>query len=90
MDYLLGRLTDFRKQGAAFGQHFTQAITLGITRRIAEKSLGCSLHDEGRSDEIISHLKDKIDATILGKNNSAKGHKNYHAFEEHAEKAGVK
>lgn len=90
VDYLLNRLTEFRKQGAAFGQHFNQAVTAGITRRIAEKKLGCSLHDEGRFDEVCANLKESIDATILGKRNAAKGVRNYHAFEEHTEKAGAK
>ncbi len=90
VDYLLSRLTDFRKQGAAFGQHFNQAVTQGITRRIAEKMLMCSLHDETRFDEVCAHLKEKIDATILGKCNGAKGIASYHAFEEHTEKAGAK
>jgi hypothetical protein len=90
IDYLLTRLTEFRKQGQAFGQNFNQAVTFGITRRIAQSQLGYDLYDATRFYDVCGHLKLKIDETILGKRNGAKGIRNYHQFEEHAEKAGAK
>lgn len=90
VDYLLERLTEFRKTGAAFGQHFNQAVTFSITRRIAQTALKFSVYDATRFDEVCAHLKEKIDATILGKKNASKGIRNYHPFEEHNQKAGVK
>ena len=80
VDYLLERLTEFRKAGASFGQHHGN-ISLPITKKIATGQLGCDLHDESRFDDICTHLKSKIDATILGKRNHAKGTPNYHEFE---------
>jgi hypothetical protein len=90
VDYLLERLTEFRKAGASFGQQFNKVVTLGIVRRIAEKQLGCNVHEASRFDEICAYLKEKIDDTILGKSHAAKGVRNYHPFKEHAEKAGAK
>ena len=80
VNYLVGRLTEFRKAGAGFGQKFTSQISPQITRRIAESQLKCRLNDAGRFDEVRAYLQAKIDGTILGKRNSAKGAPNYHAF----------
>jgi hypothetical protein len=81
VDYLLTRLTEFRKSGASFGQQYHANVTVAITKKIAAGQLKCDLHDAARFDEICEHLKSKIDATILGKRNTAKGSPNYHAFE---------
>jgi hypothetical protein len=81
VDYLLQRLTQFRKAGTSYGQHHHAAVTLGITQKIVAGQLKCDVHDESRFDEICAHLKEKIDATILGKNNASKGRPNYHGFE---------
>ncbi|MGH7942461.1 MAG: hypothetical protein ACREFR_15445, partial [Limisphaerales bacterium] len=87
VNYLLERLTDFRKGGQALGQHFNRAVTFGITRRLAESHLKCKVCDESQFDGICGYLKGAIDKTILGKNNAAKGRPNYHTFENHKEKA---
>jgi hypothetical protein len=81
VDYLITRLTEFRKVGASFGQHSHANVTFGITKKIAQSQLKCDLHDESRFDEICDYLKAKIDATILGKRNLAKGAPNYHEFD---------
>jgi len=78
VDYLIERLTEFRKAGASFGQHFPIKISFGVTQKIIRAQLKCDLHDESRFDEVCAHLKAKIDATILGKHNAAKGSPNYH------------
>jgi hypothetical protein len=83
VDYLLHRLTEFRQAGASFGQNIGH-VSVGITRKIAQSQLGCDLHDETRFDEVCGYLQAKIDATILGKRNAAKGTANYHEFAEHA------
>ncbi|HEV2329371.1 MAG TPA: hypothetical protein VGY56_11350 [Verrucomicrobiae bacterium] len=88
VNYLLTRLTEFRKIGASsFGQQFNKPITFGITRSIVESHLKGKVYDESRFDEVCEYLKEAIDKTIQGKNNAAKGHPNYHAFENHKEKA---
>lgn len=89
VDYLLDRLTEFRKGGASYGQQFNQVVTFGSVRKIAQAQLKCSVYDVSRFDEICAHLKEKIDATILGKSNISKGRPNYHAFENHNQKAGA-
>jgi hypothetical protein len=80
VDYLIERLTKFRKSGAGFGQHFQGEISFGVTQKIIRAQLKCNLHDESRFDEVCAHLKRKIAATILGKRNAAKGSPNYHEF----------
>jgi hypothetical protein len=80
VDYLVGRLVQFRKAGASFGQHFQSKISVATVTKIAERQLNCNLHDQSRFDEVCAYLKAKIDATILGKRNSSKGTQNYHDF----------
>jgi hypothetical protein len=80
VDYLVEKLAKLRKAGAGFGQKFTGEITFGSVKKIAAAQLHCDLHDVSRFDEISSHLKAAIDATILGKRNLAKGTANYHEF----------
>jgi hypothetical protein len=40
----------------------------------------------GKFDDLVATLKAKIDNTALGRNNAAKGIRNYHSFEEHGQK----
>ena len=82
VDYLLGRLTEFRKAGASFGQQFQGNVSFGVTKKIAASQLQCDLHDESRFDEVCAHLKAKIDATALGKKNTAGSMSNYHEIHE--------
>jgi hypothetical protein len=82
VDYLINRLTEFRKAGAGFGQKFQGKVSFGITLNITRAQLECDPHDESRFDEVCAHLKAKIDATILGKRNVAQGSPNYHEFSE--------
>ena len=82
VDYLLSRLTEFRKAGASFGQAIGN-VSIAITTKIAKAHLGCDLHDESQFETVCEYLKTKIDATILGKRNAAQGIPSYHAFEEH-------
>ena len=82
VDYLLDRLTEFRKAGKSFGQHFSGAISFGITRKITESQIGGDIYAPENFEAVCAHLKEKIDATILGKRNQAKGTPNYHEFSE--------
>jgi hypothetical protein len=82
VDYLIRRLTEFRKAGVSFGQQFQSKPSFGVTKTITEKQLQCNLHDAARFDEVCAYLKAKIDATILGKKNSAAGVPNYHEFSQ--------
>jgi len=80
VDYLVKQLTEFRAAGQSFGQKFNGAISPHITANIAKGQLGCDLYDESRFEDVCAYLRSKIDATILGKRNTAKGSPNYHAF----------
>jgi len=89
VDYLVKRLSEFRAGGKSFGQKFSGPISPHITKKIAASQIGCDLYDESRFDYVCRHLKAKIDATILGKRNAAKGTPNYHEFEATAGTATV-
>jgi hypothetical protein len=89
IDYLIARLTEFRKAGASYGQKFNTPVTMGITIRAAQSHLKCAVHDETRFEDVCTYLKASIDKTILGKTNTAKGVPNYHGFENHNQKAGA-
>lgn len=80
VDYLVARLTQFRKAGASFGQKFGTQPSANITRKIAESQLHCRLDEPARFDDVCAYLKSKIDSTILGKKNTKQGTPNYHEF----------
>ena len=82
VDYLITRLTEFRKAGKSFGQHFSGAISFGVTRKITQSQFGGDIYAPDNFEAVCAHLKEKIDATILGKRNLAKGAPNYHEFAE--------
>ncbi|HEY5042721.1 MAG TPA: hypothetical protein VIK53_12040, partial [Verrucomicrobiae bacterium] len=82
VDYLLCRLMEFRRAGSRLGQKFSIPLTLQFTRQTAEKQLGCKLNDPARFDEICAHLQSKIEKTILGQRNTAKGWRCWHSFDE--------
>ena len=89
LDYLIGRLTEFRQAGASFGQTFSGKVTSAGTAKIMAKQLGASVPElaASRFAEAVEYLQTKIDATILGKRNLAKGVPNYHSFADHFDKA---
>jgi hypothetical protein len=82
VDYLITRLTEFRKAGKSFGQHFSGAISFGVTRKITQSQFGGDIYAPENYEAVCTHLKEKIDATILGKRNIAKGTPNYREFAE--------
>lgn len=81
VDYLVHRLTTFRQSGKSFGQQFGGAVTDAVTVKIAQAHLGGALYDEAQFDRVVAYLREKIDATVLGKRNLASGQPNYHEFE---------
>ncbi len=88
VEYLIKRLTEFRKAGASFGQRRTGKIHDGGTRKILANELGGLPKDQPveRFDEVVSITKAKIDNTALGRRNYARGIPNYHSFEMHGTK----
>lgn len=88
VEYLIKRLTTFRQAGKSFGQRRTGTIHAGGTRSILESEFGNLPKDlpVGKFDQLVARIKAKIDNTALGRNNEAKGIRNYHSFEEHGVK----
>jgi hypothetical protein len=88
VEYLIKRLTTFRQAGKSFGQSRTGTIHAGGTRSILEKEFGNLPKDlpVEKFDELVATIKAKVDNTALGRNNGAKGIRNYHSFEEHGQK----
>lgn len=56
-----------------------QAIHLALSRKFG---LTWKLLDESRFWEVVAFLQQRVDRTIVGKLNRAKGHANYSSFEE--------
>jgi hypothetical protein len=79
VDYLLNRLTEFRKAGQ---KSFAGPISIHATARIALSQLGCDLYAPEHFEKVCAYLQEKIDATALGKCNSAAVPPipNYHSF----------
>lgn len=84
VDYLLARLTEFRQAGGhGYRQRFRAPVTFAVTKRIATSQLGVDLHDPAHFNAVCAYLKAKIEDTILGRRNTARGVASYHEFEEH-------
>jgi hypothetical protein len=88
VEYLIKKLTDFRQKGASFGQSRKGKIHSGGTRKILENEFGNLPKDLPLTefDKLVDTLKAKIDDTILGQYNHARGVRNYHTLEEHGKK----
>lgn len=88
VEYLIKKLTTFRRAGASFGQRRNGQVHTGATRSILENEFGNLPKDlpVERFDNLVSTLKAKIDNTALGRVNRSRGIRNYHAFEEHGKK----
>ncbi len=83
IDYLVKRYFEFRRADPSFGQkrsfshaeiHTTIARTFGFQTFFAPES---------HFNPLCDYIKDRIDNTILGRANHAKGIPNYHSYEEH-------
>lgn len=85
IEYLVKRLTEFRKIGASYGQGRHNQVNPGATRRILESQLGGLTKDLPlhRFKEVVLHLKTKIDDMAQGRTNRKRNARNYHSFEEH-------
>jgi hypothetical protein len=88
VEYLIKRLTDFRRAGASFGQRRKGTVHAGSTRNILQNEFGNLPKDlpVEEFDGLVSRLKAKINNTALGRRNRARGIPNYHSFEEHGTK----
>ncbi|MCA1600557.1 MAG: HNH endonuclease [Acidobacteria bacterium] len=85
LDYLIKRYFEYRKGDASFGAHghaqkFHQAeIHTSINSKFKAKTFFVPGH---RFEEECSFIKQRIERTILGKRNKARGIPNYGSFQE--------
>jgi hypothetical protein len=85
VEYLIKKLTEFRKAGVSYGHGRGGRVHPGSTRKILERQLGGLPKDlpADRFHEVCSHLQMKINNTALGRNNRKRSVRNYQSFEEH-------
>ena len=85
VEYLIKRLTDFRRAGNSFGQKRKGVVHAGGTRSILEGEFGNLPKDLPieKFDTLVHTLKAKIDNTALGRRNHSRNIPNYHSFEDH-------
>lgn len=87
IEYLIKRLTDFRRAGTSFGQKRNGIVHAGATRSILEREFGNLPKDlpVEQFENLVETLKTKINNTALGRGNQSRNIPNYHSFEEHEE-----
>jgi len=92
VEYLIKQLSKFRDAGGSYGQRRSGPVHPGSTRKNLEKQLGGLPKDlpVARFAEVVTHLKNKIDQTALGRNNRKRDVRNYHSFEQHTTSAPQK
>jgi hypothetical protein len=79
--YLIARYNEYQK-GDRTGKSAYKyaALPQAVVRQFKNR-----WQDLPESDftSVVDFLQQRIDRTIIGKNNKAKGHQNYHSFQEH-------
>jgi hypothetical protein len=85
IEYLIGRLAEFRAAGSSYGQKRRGAVHPGVIKNQIKNERGALPKNLDRelADGLAQELKDKIDDTALGRNRRSKGMANYHSFEVH-------
>ena len=85
LEYLIKKLAAFRTAGSSYGQKRTGVIHPGVVKNQLNNEFGALPKDlEARRYPVVrEYLKEKIDGTALGRNNTAKGIRNYHTEAEH-------
>lgn len=78
LNYLLDRLTEFRKARGNHGYLNVHIVRAGIAKQLA-----WPLDDETHFEETCAHIQAKINNTILGRINASKGRASYHSFADH-------
>ena len=87
MEYLIGRLADFRNAGSSFGHQRTGKVHKGVIRNQIKNKWGALPKDLPLDawENLVSDLKTKILNTTLGRNLRSKSQRCFHSFEEHIE-----
>lgn len=85
LEYLMGRLAEYREAGALYGQKRSGRIHVGVIRNMVKNQWG-ALPKNLRLDiwdKVVADLKAKIENTALGRNRVKQGKGCYHSFEKH-------
>lgn len=85
IDYLIKRYFDYRKADSSYGNFrpFNHAeIHTTIERRFKAKTFFIHI---SRFRELCDYIRDRVDSTILGRNNRSRGIPNFDSYEEYEE-----
>jgi hypothetical protein len=82
--YLTERYFRYREADASFGPKVVRRFSYAVLFKNIETHFKAPTYfiPIARFDELVDFLQRKIEATILGKRNRARGHRNYETFDE--------
>lgn len=82
--YLTERYFRYREADASFGPKGARRFSYAVLFKNIESHFKAPTYfiPLTRFDDLVDFLHRKIEATILGKRNRAKGHRNYETFDE--------
>ena len=82
--YLTERYFRFREADASFGPKAVRRFSYAVLFKSIETRFKAPTYfiPVVRFDELVDFLHRKIEATILGKRNRSRGHRNYETFDE--------
>jgi hypothetical protein len=84
--YLVQRYHRFREADSSFGRSDPARFSYAVIFTNIERKFGAPTYfiRQARFDDLVKYLHQRIDATLLGKNNRARGIRNYASPEEFA------
>lgn len=82
--YLTNRYHRYREADASFGPKAARRFSYAVLFKTIESRFGAPTYfiPISRFDQLVDFLQQKVDGTILGKRNHARGIRNYDAFDE--------
>jgi len=82
--YLTERYFRFREADASFGPKAVRRFSYAVLFKNIETRFKAPTYfiPTARFDELVDFLHQRLEATILGKRNRAKGQRNYETFDE--------
>jgi hypothetical protein len=82
--YLAERYFRYREADASFGPKAVRRFSYAVLFKNIESRFKAPTYfiPVSRFDELVDFLQRKIEGTILGKRNRARGHRNYETFDE--------
>jgi hypothetical protein len=88
--YLTERYFRYREADASFGRNAVRRFSYAVLFKNIENRFKAPTYfiPVTRFDELVDFLQRKIEETILGKRNRARGHRNYETFDEFQLKQG--